>query len=142
MAPRLVDATSSGPLISPVGVVVDGDGRVFISDSARKIVACFDAEGEHLFNIGKNLLGRPTGLALDQARERLLVVDTLLAMLEHDVLPCIPSKGSVGASGDLAPLAHLALPLIGCGKLDTSSGQESASSVLSAPAPSPGLSGR
>ena len=43
------------------------------------------------------------------------VVDALLALLEHDLLPCIPSKGSVGASGDLAPLAHLAATLLGCG---------------------------
>lgn len=43
------------------------------------------------------------------------VVDALIAFLERDVLPCIPSKGSVGASGDLAPLAHLAATLIGVG---------------------------
>ena len=42
-------------------------------------------------------------------------METLLAMLEADVLPIIPSKGSVGASGDLAPLAHLALGLTGEG---------------------------
>lgn len=43
-------------------------------------------------------------------------VDTLLALLAHDVIPVIPAKGSVGASGDLAPLAHLALALIGEGE--------------------------
>lgn len=40
----------------------------------------------------------------------------LLAMLERDVIPVVPEKGSVGASGDLAPLAHLALVLIGEGE--------------------------
>ena len=44
------------------------------------------------------------------------VVDALLALLHHDVLPAIPAKGSVGASGDLAPLAHLSLVLIGEGE--------------------------
>jgi len=44
------------------------------------------------------------------------VVDALLALLAHDVLPAIPAKGSVGASGDLAPLAHLSLVLIGEGE--------------------------
>ena len=44
------------------------------------------------------------------------MVDTLLALLNHDVLPVIPAKGSVGASGDLAPLAHMALALIGEGE--------------------------
>jgi histidine ammonia-lyase len=44
------------------------------------------------------------------------VVELLHAMLERDVVPVIPSKGSVGSSGDLAPLAHLALVLIGEGE--------------------------
>ena len=43
-------------------------------------------------------------------------VDTLKAMLDHDILPVIPKQGSVGASGDLAPLAHLAMGLLGEGK--------------------------
>jgi histidine ammonia-lyase len=43
------------------------------------------------------------------------VIETLLACLERDVLPVIPGQGSVGASGDLAPLAHLAAALIGVG---------------------------
>jgi len=47
---------------------------------------------------------------------RPLIVDALLAMLEHDVLPLIPSKGSVGASGDLAPLAHMSALLLGVGE--------------------------
>jgi histidine ammonia-lyase len=44
------------------------------------------------------------------------VVDLIGALLERDVVPVIPSKGSVGSSGDLAPLAHLALVLIGEGE--------------------------
>jgi histidine ammonia-lyase len=44
------------------------------------------------------------------------VVELLHALLERDVVPVIPSKGSVGSSGDLAPLAHLALVLIGEGE--------------------------
>ncbi|ACG73274.1 histidine ammonia-lyase [Anaeromyxobacter sp. K] len=47
-------------------------------------------------------------------RERTL--DLLLAMLERGVVPVVPERGSVGASGDLAPLAHLALVLIGDGE--------------------------
>jgi histidine ammonia-lyase len=43
------------------------------------------------------------------------VVETLLACLEREVLPVIPGQGSVGASGDLAPLAHLSAALIGIG---------------------------
>lgn len=39
----------------------------------------------------------------------------LVFFLEHDLIPAVPEKGSVGASGDLAPLAHMALPLLGYG---------------------------
>jgi histidine ammonia-lyase len=44
------------------------------------------------------------------------VIETLLALLRADILPAIPAKGSVGASGDLAPLAHMSLVLIGEGE--------------------------
>ena len=37
-------------------------------------------------------------------------------MLEKDIIPVVPEQGSVGASGDLAPLSHLVLPLLGLGK--------------------------
>ena len=45
------------------------------------------------------------------------VVEALLALLASRVYPCIPSKGSVGASGDLAPLAHMSAVLLGLGKV-------------------------
>lgn len=45
------------------------------------------------------------------------VVDRLLLLLEKDIIPVIPEQGSVGASGDLAPLAHMVLPLLGRGKV-------------------------
>src|SRR6185436_1465975 len=44
-------------------------------------------------------------------------LEALLALLNHSVHPRVPSRGSVGASGDLAPLAHLALVLIGEGEV-------------------------
>lgn len=48
---------------------------------------------------------------------RLITIERLIAFYNADVLPVIYTKGSLGASGDLAPLAHLALPLIGKGKV-------------------------
>lgn len=48
---------------------------------------------------------------------RFEVCEALHALIEAEVYPIIPECGSVGASGDLAPLSHLALPLIGCGKV-------------------------
>jgi histidine ammonia-lyase len=55
-------------------------------------------------------------LARGASAVRPVVVETLLGLLNAGVLPAIPSKGSVGASGDLAPLAHLSLVLIGEGQ--------------------------
>jgi histidine ammonia-lyase len=55
-------------------------------------------------------------LARGRSAVRAEVIELLLAMLNADVTPVIPSRGSVGASGDLAPLAHLALVLIGEGE--------------------------
>lgn len=62
------------------------------------------------------LLLRANALAKGFSGVRPVVVETLLAMLNRGVLPVIPSQGSVGASGDLAPLAHLALVAIGEGQ--------------------------
>ena len=63
------------------------------------------------------LLLRANTLARGHSGVRSQVVEALIALLGADVLPVVPSRGSVGASGDLAPLAHLALPLIGCGQV-------------------------
>jgi histidine ammonia-lyase len=62
------------------------------------------------------LLLRANVLATGFSGARSLVIDSLLSMLERGVSPVIPEKGSVGASGDLAPLAHLALVVIGEGE--------------------------
>jgi histidine ammonia-lyase len=62
------------------------------------------------------MLLRANVLALGYSGAREVVVETLVEMLERGVLPVVPEKGSVGASGDLAPLAHLALACIGEGE--------------------------
>ncbi len=61
------------------------------------------------------MLLRANVLATGYAGARAELVDALLAMLNAGVWPLVPEQGSVGASGDLAPLAHLALSLIGEG---------------------------
>jgi len=63
------------------------------------------------------LLLRANTLARGHSGVRPELIDALLGLLNADALPRVPSRGSVGASGDLAPLAHLALPLIGRGEL-------------------------
>lgn len=59
---------------------------------------------------------RANVLASGATGVRLATLEALLAMLEHGVVPYVPEAGSVGACGDLAPLAHMALPLIGLGR--------------------------
>ena len=58
------------------------------------------------------------GLARGHSGVRREVVERLLALLEADALPCLPSQGSVGASGDLAPLGHLSAAMLGEGRID------------------------
>ena len=79
----------------------------------------------HAFGVGPSLpipetrammLLRANSLAKGHSGVRAVVIDTLCEMLNRGVTPWIPSQGSVGASGDLAPLAHLALALIGEGE--------------------------
>ncbi|WP_027014326.1 histidine ammonia-lyase [Comamonas composti] len=62
------------------------------------------------------LATKAISLARGHSGVRPAIVDALLALANADVLPVIPSKGSVGASGDLAPLSHLACVLIGEGQ--------------------------
>jgi histidine ammonia-lyase len=58
------------------------------------------------------------GLARGHSGVRREVVERLLALLEAEAFPCIPSQGSVGASGDLAPLGHLSAAMLGEGRID------------------------
>ena len=62
------------------------------------------------------MLLRANALACGYSGVRPMVIDTLLQMLAHGVHPVIPEQGSLGASGDLAPLAHLGLVLMGEGE--------------------------
>src|SRR6476469_6420251 len=62
------------------------------------------------------MLLRANALAKGCSGARAELVELLLECLDRHVLPVVPSRGSVGASGDLAPLAHLALPLVGAGE--------------------------
>jgi histidine ammonia-lyase len=62
------------------------------------------------------MLLRANALAKGHSGARVEVVELLVECLNRGVLPLVPSRGSVGASGDLAPLAHLALPLVGEGE--------------------------
>ena len=64
------------PLAWPVGVALDGQENVYDSDTGTRTVRVYDRNGEFVRGIGKGVLDRPTGVAVDPARQRLYVVDT------------------------------------------------------------------
>jgi histidine ammonia-lyase len=66
---------------------------------------------------------RARTLALGRSGARPLVAETILALLNADLVPVVPEHGSLGASGDLAPLAHCALALIGEGEVEDREGR-------------------
>jgi histidine ammonia-lyase len=76
------------------------------------------------------LLLRAHVLALGHSGVRPLVIERMVEMLNRDLIPAVPEQGSLGASGDLAPLACLALPLLGEGRLLDSDGGEAIAAGL------------
>lgn len=70
------------------------------------------------------------GLARGCSGVRNETFDALLALLNADLMPVVPTRGSLGASGDLAPLAHLCLPLIGRGEVRNKGMQFPAAAAL------------
>jgi histidine ammonia-lyase len=78
------------------------------------------------------LVLKAASLARGHSGVREEVVDALLALHNAGVLPVVPAQGSVGASGDLAPLAHLCLPLIGEGEVTVDGKRQPAAAALAA----------
>jgi histidine ammonia-lyase len=76
------------------------------------------------------LITKVQALAQGYSGVQLSTVERILWHLEQDVIPVVPEKGSVGASGDLAPLAHLFLPLIGLGEVFYKGTRRKAQEVL------------
>ncbi len=67
------------------------------------------------------------------------LVESLCALLNHEVYPCIPGRGSVGASGDLAPLAHMSSVLLGVGRARHDGRELSAGEALAAAGLTPAI---
>jgi histidine ammonia-lyase len=71
-------------------------------------------------------------LARGASGVRWSTIEGLAAMLDRGVIPVVPGQGSVGASGDLAPLAHMAAAMLGIGEVDTAAGRVPAAEGLAA----------
>ncbi len=95
--------------------IADSD-LVRLQENLVRSHACGIGEPLAAGDVRVMLLLRANVLAKGLSGARVLVAEALLALLRNDVLPLVPSRGSVGASGDLAPLAHLALTLLGEGE--------------------------
>ncbi len=113
---------------APVYGVNTGFGKLATQRIARDDLALLQLKllRSHAVGVGEPLsqrvvrlilLLKATSLARGYSGVRERVIDGLLALHNRGVLPVIPCQGSVGASGDLAPLAHLSLPLIGEGEV-------------------------
>lgn len=124
-AREVVDALVAGDHVAyaiTTGVGQLADVRIS-ADQARELQ--INLVRSHAVGVGEPLaeaesrammLLRANSLSKGLSGVRGVVIDTLCLMLNRGVHPVIPSQGSVGASGDLAPLAHLALVLIGEGE--------------------------
>ena len=120
-----------------VAAILDEGRTVYGINTGFGLLANTSIAPQDLETLQKNLvLSHATGVGalLSEPVTRLLMVlkiaslsrgasgvrrgtlEALIALVNADVLPCIPSKGSVGASGDLAPLAHMSCVLIGVGE--------------------------
>ncbi len=64
------------------------------------------------------MITKVQSLAMGYSGVSLKTIERIIWHIEEDIIPVVPEKGSVGASGDLAPLAHLFLPLIGLGEVE------------------------
>src|SRR5947207_6320729 len=76
------------------------------------------------------LLLKVQGLSYGNSGVQLETVQRLIDFFNNDILPVVYQQGSLGASGDLAPLAHLSLPIIGEGEVYDQGKKQSSKSVL------------
>ncbi len=76
------------------------------------------------------LLLKIQSLSYGKSAVQLVTVERLIDFYNHDILPVVFTQGSLGASGDLSPLAHLCLPLLGLGEVYYKNEKKSAAEVL------------
>jgi DNA-binding beta-propeller fold protein YncE len=98
---HLFPASPVKDFVNPIGVAAGSGGRVYVSDSVTNLIHVFSSYGRRYEgSIGRGRLGRPTGLAFDAARQRLLVTDTMAASLvsfdaqTHEIVETVGGSGT------------------------------------------------
>lgn len=107
--------------------VIDNDDLSLLQANLMKSHAC--GLGERVPNeiVRRMLLLKVLGLSHGHSGAQLQTIDRLLFFYNNNIYPVVYQQGSLGASGDLAPLAHLALPIIGFGEVEIAGKVEDAS---------------
>ncbi|MCP4659585.1 MAG: aromatic amino acid lyase, partial [bacterium] len=100
-----------------VKLSVDKEGVGALQENLLRSHACGVGDPAPREVVRAAMLLRAASLARGHSGVRPAVVERLVEMLNQDVVPVVPRFGSVGASGDLAPLSHMALPLMGEGEV-------------------------
>ena len=153
-APVALDESAWAPVeaaAASVGRILDSGRTVYGVNTGFGLLAQTRIPADRLEELQRNLilshsagLGEPLdprtvrlmmvlkaiGLARGCSGVRPLLIERLLALVEAEALPVVPSQGSVGASGDLAPLAHLSAALIGEGRMILAGEELSAADAL------------
>jgi histidine ammonia-lyase len=125
-AARAVQAAAAGD--EPIYGINTGFGKLASQRISKEALATLQCNliRSHCVGVGAPLAPsvvrlilatKAASLARGHSGVRALVIDSLLAVLNAGLVPWIPAQGSVGASGDLAPLAHLTLALMGEGEM-------------------------
>ena len=154
--PLVMDPSALPAILASAAVVrraAEGDAPVYGVNTGFGKLASTRISAEDLATLQRNLIrshsvgvGEPlappvlrlmlalkaASLARGYSGVRPVVIDTLLAVHNAGLTPCVPSQGSVGASGDLAPLAHMTLALMGEGEFVVDGQRQPAAEVLRA----------
>ncbi|MCK9470802.1 MAG: histidine ammonia-lyase [Bacilli bacterium] len=98
-------------------VVIENKDLHKLQENLLKSHACGVGENFDEEVVRGMMVLRVNALARGYSGIRLEVVNKLIELLNKNVIPIVPSQGSLGASGDLAPLAHMSLPILGLGEV-------------------------
>ncbi len=111
-------------------VVISDDKLVDLQKNLIRSHACGVGDPFTQIESRAIMLLRANALVRGHSGVRAEVIEQILFFINKDIVPVIPQQGSVGASGDLAPLAHLALALIGEGEVWSKDGQYVSSKIV------------